>query len=287
MVRRLIATAALVASAGIYAFAAERATFIMTNGERKSGTLVFHGGQAHNLIDGQLNLGEGGKEQSFPVEQVAVIDVAGGNPSQSELAGVPASGQAISMRDGSGVVQGKFVNIVRGDTLLWENEAGQQTQYALKDIARIYLNPQAARTAFNYTGSPAAVGTAGSGTSLEPGAVRVEANQPWTDSGITVRVGDLVAFRANGQIAFGKSEGQTAGADGKSGNNSPNYPVPAMPVGGLVGKVGNSAPFPIGSNTSPIRMPASGRLMLGINDNEIGDNSGFFSVAVTKTGAGR
>jgi hypothetical protein len=284
--RRFISAAVLVASAGIYAFAAERATFIMTNGERKSGTLVFHGGQANNMIDNQLNLGDAGKEQSFPVDQVAVIDIAGGTPSATELGSLTSSGQAIAMRDGSGVVQGKFVNIVRGDTLLWQNEAGQQTQYAIRDIARIYLNPQAARSAFNYTGAPAAVGTAGSGT-LEPGAVRVEANQAWTDSGITVKVGDLVAFRATGQITFGRSEGQSAGADGKSGALSPSYPVAAMPVGGLIGKVGNSAPFPIGSNTSPIRMPANGRLMLGINDNEVGDNGGFFSVVVTKSGSGR
>jgi hypothetical protein len=34
-------------------------------------------------------------------------------------------------------------------------------------------------------------------------------------------------------------------------------------------------------------MPATGRLMLGVNDNEVGDNSGFFSVIVTKTGQNR
>ena len=55
-----------------------------------------------------------------------------------------------------------------------------------------------------------------------------------------------------------------------------------MPVGGLIGRVGNSAPFPIGSNTQPIRMPATGALMLGVNDNELGDNSGFFSVVITR-----
>jgi hypothetical protein len=60
-----------------------------------------------------------------------------------------------------------------------------------------------------------------------------------------------------------------------------------MPVGGLIAKVGNSAPFPIGGNTSPIRMPANGRLMLGVNDNELGDNSGFFSVTVQRTGQRR
>ncbi len=60
-----------------------------------------------------------------------------------------------------------------------------------------------------------------------------------------------------------------------------------MPAGGLIGKVGNSAPFPIGSNSQPITMPADGRLMLGVNDNEIGDNSGAFSVVVTKTRDGK
>jgi len=55
-------------------------TFILTNGERKSGEVVFHGGNGNNFIDGQLNLGDNGKEQSFPIEQVAVIDFTGGAP---------------------------------------------------------------------------------------------------------------------------------------------------------------------------------------------------------------
>ena len=46
-------------------------------------------------------------------------------------------------------------------------------------------------------------------------------------------------------------------------------------AGALIGKVGNSAPFLIGSNTQPILMPANGRLMLGINDDGFGDNTGF------------
>jgi hypothetical protein len=136
MFRRLISAAALVACVGIYAYAAERATFILTSGERKSGTVVAHGGQAHNFIDGQLNLGEGGKEQSFPIDQVAVIDFVGGNPSPDELGKIPASGQSVALRNGF-VQGGKFVNMVRGDTLLWENEAGQQQQYAIRDVARV------------------------------------------------------------------------------------------------------------------------------------------------------
>ena len=55
-----------------------------------------------------------------------------------------------------------------------------------------------------------------------------------------------------------------------------------MPVGGLIGRVGNSAPFAIGANTQAIRMPANGTLMLGVNDNELGDNTGFFTVGITR-----
>ena len=55
-----------------------------------------------------------------------------------------------------------------------------------------------------------------------------------------------------------------------------------MPVGGLIGRVGSSGPFPIGSNAQPIVMPAAGRLMLGVNDNVWTDNSGYFSVVITK-----
>ncbi len=63
---------------------------------------------------------------------------------------------------------------------------------------------------------------------------------------------------------------------------SPNYPVPVAGAGALIGRVGNSAAFPIGSNTQPIMMPADGGLRLCINDDILNDNTGAFSVAVRK-----
>jgi len=280
MYRRLISTVALVSCAGLYAFAAERATFILTDGERKSGEVVFHGGNAANFIDGQLNLGDAGKEQSYPIDRVAVIDFAGGNPQPAELAAIPTSGQVVFLRDGR-AIPGSFVNIVRGDTLLWDSN-GQQQQYAVRDVARVYLNGQSARTAYNYNGpanAAAAVGTTGS---IAGGrTVQVDARQAWTDTGITVNVGDHVVFQASGQINYGRSAGQTATPDGGAERRA-NYPDPTVPVGALLGKIGNSAPFAIGTQTQPLGMPASGRLMLGVNDNELGDNSGFFTVIVAK-----
>lgn len=286
MFGRFTAAATVICCTAVYAFAGQaQATFIMTDGQRKSGQVVFHGSQANNLIDNQLNLGSNGKEESFPESQVAVIDFSGGTPSQNELSQVPASGNAIAMRGGS-VQTGQFVNIRRGDTVIWRDQSGNEQQYNVSQVDRIYLNPQAARTAFNYTGPTSAVATSGQTSALEPGAVRVEANQQWTNTGIAVRAGDLVTFRTTGQIAIA-SGGEMVGADGQSGMTSPRYPVPRMSAGGLVAKVANSQPFPIGSNTAPIRMPANGVLMLGVNDDQLGDNSGFFSVVVTKTGQRR
>src|SRR5712692_11511297 len=103
MVRRFISVVAVVVCAAGYVLAAERATFILTDGERKSGDVVFHGGNAANFIDGQLNLGNHGHEQSFRIEQVAVIDFAGGTPATAELAKVPANGQFVVMRDGNAI----------------------------------------------------------------------------------------------------------------------------------------------------------------------------------------
>jgi hypothetical protein len=288
MLRRVISTVALVSCAGIYALAAnERATFILTTGERKGGTIVFHGGQNENLINGDLNLGQdNARDLSFPIGQVAVIDFVGGRPQADEMSKVPASGHYLVLRDGT-AQPGTFVNMVNGDTLIWRNDGGQEQRYGLRDVRRIYLNPESARTAYRFNrNGPTAVGTAGQ-TTLAPGAVRVEANTPWTDTGVDVRAGDVVAFQGSGEIAFGQSGGMTAGVDGKSDTRSPNYPVSVMPVGGLIGKVGNSAPFPIGGNQQGIRMPANGRLMLGVNDNELNDNSGFFSVVVNRTGQRR
>ncbi|MCC7417877.1 MAG: hypothetical protein IT176_12130 [Acidobacteria bacterium] len=287
MIRRLISVAALmgcaVASVAVLAAAPEHATFILTTGERKSGPVVFHGARSENLIDGYLNLGVegGGPEYTVPVEQVAVIDFVGGQPSAAELDQVSASGQSIALRDGK-VEQGKFVNILRGDTVRWQDQNGSTHDIPVSQVSRIYLNPPSAFAAFNYTpANRAAVGTAGSQTA-QPGVVQVMANQPWTSTNVIVQRGDRVMFRTTGQIKFGTGASQVAPADGNDSVWNPAFPVRAMPVGGLIGRVGNSAPFPIGSNRQWITMPATGMLMLGVNDNELNDNSGYFSVDVIK-----
>jgi PA-IL-like protein len=284
MVRRLISTVVLVACAGLYTLAAaERATLVLTNGERRSGEVAALGANSAAFIDGQLRLMDGGSEQAIPIDQVAVIDFTGGTASPLELSRTaPQPGMQTAIMRSGHAQAGKFVNIVRGDTLLWENDKGQQEQYPLRDVSRVYINPPSARSVYNNERErgPVPSGTTGQ-LPLQGTTIRVAANQAWTDTGITVNQGDRVAFQASGEINYGRSPGQTATPNGGA-DRRPNYPDPSVPVGALLGKIGKSAPFAIGMQTQPLVMPASGRLMIGVNDNELADNSGFFSVVVAK-----
>ena len=80
-------------------------------------------------------------------------------------------------------------------------------------------------------------------------AVRVDARLAWNDTGIVVTAGDRVGFHASGQIQFGPGLGQTAGPNGNAAERRANYPNPAVPVGVLIERVGNGAPFGIGMQT--------------------------------------
>ena len=288
--RSFAMAAALLACAAIATSAATRATFIMTNGQRASGELVFHGGQGNNMIDNNLNLGNEGKEQSYAMDQVAVIDIAGGNPSQDELNRALSSDQALAMRDGS-VQSGHFVNIQNGSTLIWRNDAGQEQRLGLDGVARIYLNTQSARQLYNFTPTTASqpVGTSGAAVARAQrrgNAVVINGNQPWVDTGIRVNAGDQVTFRVTGQV--GTAQGVPAvGPEGRTGEKSDKYPLPSMQVGALIGRIDNGQPFSIGSQQTPIQMQSTGTLQLGINDDFFGDNTGAFSVSIQVNGRSR
>jgi hypothetical protein len=114
------------------------------------------------------------------------------------------------------------------------------------------------------------------------GSLKILARMPWTDTRITVRPGQRVSFEAIGSVFFSLDEGAIAGPNGIDNGraNRRTFPVRDLGVCGLIGHVGNDAPFSIGSDASPIVMSSGGRLYLGVNDSEFADNSGFFRVKV-------
>jgi len=282
--RRTLAIAATV-GLGVVALAqTERATFIMTSGERVSGTVVFHTEARTNIRadKNEFNVGmNDGSEVAIPFHQVALIDFAGGTPRQTELAAIPGEGHLLALRNGQ-TRRGRLVDLIGGNTIRWRAPDGETQDVPIREASRIYLNADASRAIYDFQGQPGASTSAWPAPPPPPGSggVLVQANQPWTDTGITVRKGQNVRFVAVGQIRFRDGEGQLSNPNGNPEVHNPRFPVPALPVGGLIAKVANSAAFPIGMSGTPITMPENGRLMLGINDDNFVDNQGAYRVTI-------
>ena len=127
----------------------------------------------------------------------------------------------------------------------------------------------------------------GSGTTRSrPAGLRerelsVAADAQWTDAGIDVRGGQDVYVEAEGSVRWGPDRRDGPGGERNSPRN-PNRPIPSRAAAALIGRIGSDATdaFFIGTETGPIRMPASGRLFLGVNDDYLLDNSGSFQVTV-------
>jgi len=271
MIRRFLYAAAMIGFCGISLWAAEQATFVLNNGEQHRGTLVYGRG-SNNIVDGRFHLSASGNELTFGIDDVAVVDFAGGTPTPAERQALPNDNMGLMvMRNGS-VQRGHLHNLVDGDVVQWVNEAGQRNNYSIRDVSRVYLNPRSARTVFNDNGPAAAVGGR---------TITVDARQAWTDTGVTVNRGDHVVFQASGEIQFARGPGQSVTPNGGTERRA-SYPDPTVPVGALIGRIGKSAPFAIGMQTQPLPMPESGRLMLGVNDNDLSNNRGSFTVIVTK-----
>jgi hypothetical protein len=268
----LILGLGLLALSAVPVLADVNATFILTNGERVSGPVIY-GREDNNIVDGRFNLGP----RQFEMPDVAVIDFEGSAPSSAEAGSVPGDSSAMVMRDGS-VVRGHLHNIIKGDYVQWVNEGGQRNNYPISSVRRLYLNPESARN--TYLRSVASQPSTASAVNVPGRSVRVEGNQAWTDTGMDLRRGDRVRITANGQVQWAPGSNASPAGTGKVSNGA--YPVPMLGAGGLIGKVGNSAAFALGNSVREFTSPGDGRLYLGINDDNASDNTGFFTVAIQR-----
>jgi hypothetical protein len=275
MLRRFILTAALAACTIVPALAEDSATFVLTNGQRHNGTLIYGRGD-NNIVDGNFHLLTNGGEQVFPMGAVAVIDFVGGTPPAAEVRALQDDSQMMVMRNGQ-VIRGNLHNIIRGDLVQWVPEGGSRQNIATSAVRRLYLNTGNARSTYLGTVPTNTAGTAGN---VSAATVRVNGNLQWTDTGMDVRAGDRIQFNANGQVAY--APGDVTGPSGARAGRNDLYPVPTMGPGGLIARVGDGTPFPIGAGARQLTMPANGRLYLGVNDDIHADNTGSFQVNVRR-----
>ena len=124
--------------------------------------------------------------------------------------------------------------------------------------------------------------------SLQGSEFQVPARQQWVPTGITVRQGDVLRFRATGEIMLNNDRSLRARPGGAANNQfDREASLPNAPVGALLGRIdapgrfgrGNSRAFVIGDQQN-VTMPLDGELLLGVNDSNFADNNGAFTVRI-------
>jgi hypothetical protein len=117
----------------------------------------------------------------------------------------------------------------------------------------------------------APIGTAGT-------EVRVDSRVRWVDTGINLRAGQTMTFETEGRIRLSDNPNDLAMASGSTtGRRAAQSLVPSAPAGGLIARIGNSAPVFVGDRRA-VRAPRAGRLFLGVNDDHLADNDGDYRV---------
>ncbi|HYU04025.1 MAG TPA: hypothetical protein VEL02_09300, partial [Jatrophihabitantaceae bacterium] len=93
---------------------------------------------------------------------------------------------------------------------------------------------------------------------------------------------------ASGEITLSADGNDKANPSGSLSGRRPmgRAPLPQALAGALIGRIGNGRPFPIGAGPATIAAPDSGRLSLGINDDNVSDNAGQFQIQLSGSGVG-
>jgi hypothetical protein len=251
---------------------AERATVLQRDGERVAGEFE---GIANGVAYVRLSLAD---QRKIPVGNVALIDFVGGASGlpETELSAARGDDHLLVLKN-STKVTGRFVDVRvkeegQPDTLYFRTNDGQERRFPLGDVGRLYFGrfPGAATTA-QAPADPAPTGN-----------IQVPGNMAWVATPLRVEQGDRVRFNVTGRVQLSDNPDDVAVPDGSlKQRRTPGAPIPQSLAGQFIARVGNSPPFPVGANAT-VTMPADGQLFVGINDDELRDNTGDFFVSVQR-----
>ena len=108
----------------------------------------------------------------------------------------------------------------------------------------------------------------------------IPANRQWTATNMRVTQGETIKFQVTGEIHFTAND-VAISAGSLAQKFVAGAPIPTAFAGALIGRIDNGQPFGIG-NLASVRMPASGTLYLGINDDNLSDNTGQFQAVLSR-----
>jgi hypothetical protein len=279
--RRVALATALGASFGLTSLAAadERVTALLRGGERVTGRFDgFTNGLVHIDVSDT-------DERKIPVGDVALIDLVGaaqGLP-ETELREARGDDHLLLLKGGSSV-KGRLVSIEGSEreksnpqptTVVFRTTSGEERRVRLSEVGRLYLG--------RYPGAAPADNPPTASGPAPGGAVTVNANQRWVSTGVTVARDEQVSFNSSGEVQLSPDGSDVATTGGsKLGRRLSDGPLPGQLAGALIGRVGNGRAFGIGNQAGPLRMPDDGLLYLGVNDDNVDDNRGAFTVTVTQ-----
>jgi hypothetical protein len=266
--------AGIIALGAAQAFA-QSATVVMRNGERVQAQVLDMG---RDVV-----LGVNGQTRRVPVGDVVLIDLAGNGRdiSSEELSRANAANGYVVMR--SGETFNASLQDFTGKPLIAVFSNGRRAN--LGEVSRIYLGSVANVAGFPNQPKTGETATSGGDNSssapVNARTVVVPANVAWSNSGINVRRGQQLRFDASGEIRLSFNGDDMANPSGAtSGRHADSAPIPGAKAGSLIARVNNGQPFEIGDTTNVITMPESGRLLFGVNDDHVPDNSGNFVVKI-------
>ena len=119
--------------------------------------------------------------------------------------------------------------------------------------------------------------------------IMINATQPWTDTGIDISPGDIITINAYGRYLEANAPNNPINWIGPDGypyptsysSNSSSYPIPEAAARCLIGKINNGDPFIVASRYIDSFLN-DGRLYLGLNDINFGNNYGYLIAFVAK-----
>ncbi|MEZ5289223.1 MAG: hypothetical protein R2712_31360 [Vicinamibacterales bacterium] len=255
------------------ALAQEQVTVVKRDGEKISGRFEDWNRQTDTVY---VRVSQD-DQRKFPMRDVRVIDIGGSAESLPASETEAASGNDyVLVTRGGETLRGRLVNIEGGEGSAEEGEprsvtfdAGGERRFKFSEIARIYTGQYPQQTSSSSSST----------ADVPAGAIRVAADQQWTQTNIVVREGDRVQFTTTGEVQLSTDGADKASSAGSlKGRHAEGSPAPQFLAGALIGRIDNGQPFAIGNQTTALPMPAAGRLWLGVNDDQVGDNSGAFVV---------
>jgi len=274
-------TTAMFAVTFVSAAAAYEVTFVLKTGERVTGEFAYNHTDHYQIV---VN----GQQRDYPSNDIVMISFGAGDPKPVEVAKLPVVNDPPELErhtivlKSNEMIRGKIYDF-QGDRIIMDMGPNDRRTFTMAETSRLYISAPGTRAVYNVhtsaTDTAASASTA-PGPSTAAVVVKVPAKASWVDSGIAVNRGDRVWFTATGTVAIVvRGVNGPAGVPNSAGRK--DNPLPSANSGALIGMIGRTM-FLIGETTDPIVMPATGKLMLGVNDDQHRDNDNAFDVSIRR-----